>query len=515
MKKIQCYFTLELEIEMFYVDLRHNVKKIEKSSSSSANAFFYITRTAHFSNSSEKEQVEFVKSANMPNFAINDPKKFWIAADKYEQKNGRTSSTLTIALPNFISKKQRIELAEQLIDEFAKKNGFAFTCAIHNHASSLENKEQPHLHFMYSERPTRNNEHLPAKQFFSRYNVKNPDRGGVRKLTADALGYGKNHVDHIRKTTEKIINDYLTEHAPTKKIFINDLEIEVPSFVSCLSNRDYNQKFGTNLKDVEQLARFKLHNEKYHNKIAEKLDAIRRVREFNRYELYGKYYEAELDRRAKVADEKKRVADATLQAPASTGFKFSETLDVERLEKAFSFDKNLLSVMQSIRDFAHFDAVHRIKSKSVRYGYSQYEHNQIAVYDVFNVKEHRLQDDFKKNYTDYCLRVLNALETHYDTKLSVMRESLSLNISKFDLNSVCLYDEQHREILTQIIEPIKIFSMNQKNEVFSDHLVSLENKEMHIKSVFEQVKQHQTNQHEIGQKTEYAQEAELNNRFEL
>jgi hypothetical protein len=499
--------------KMFYADLKHNVKdkmittksgKVKKAPTST-NGFFYITRTAHFSKNKEGEEVEFVKSGNMPDYAKADPKKFWVNADRFEQKSGRTSSVLTIALPNNISKKQRIELVQKFIDEFANKHGFAYTCAIHNHVGSIEAKDQPHLHFMYSERPTLNNEDMHPKQFFSRCNAENPERGGVRKLTADALGFGKNHVDHIRKTTETLINDYLSQHAPTKKISIQGVEVEVPSFVSSLSNRDYNKKHGTQLKDVEQLPRWKVQDPKFAEEIAEKLETIRAVREHNNMQLYSKYYEAELARTTLEADTRRAAeVSAARQVPILSEtqkpqisaevntFKFSDKLDVDSLEQAVSFDPELLRVMQSVRDFADYEATQNIKSKDVRYGYSQNADNKVFVFNVADVPDSRLKDGFNQNYTDYCANVLNALETHYDAKLNVFKESLSLSISDFDLKGVLAYHEQHQKILKQIIEPIERFSLKSENEVFKTQLVSLKNKESLINSVLEQAQQYKS-----------------------
>lgn len=521
---------------MFYADLKHNskdkIKSNGKKAPTSTNGFFYITRTAHFSVEKNGEEVEWVKSGNMPEYAQNDPKQFWVNADRFEQKNGRTSSVLTIALPNNISKSQRIELVQKFIDEFANKHGFAYTCAIHNHVGSIEGKDQPHLHFMYSERPTLGNEDMHPKQFFSRCNADNPERGGVRKLTADTLGFGKNHVDHIRKTTETLINDYLSEHAPTKKIMLKNIEIEVPSFVSSLSNRAYNKIHGTKLKDVEQLPRWKVQSKdpKHQAEIAEKLKTIRTVREHNNMELYGKYYEAELAQRNTIKADTRKAAevsaafrvsvaatDQKVQVSAvSESFKFSETLDVERLERIVSFDPELLRVMQSVRDFADYEATQNIKSKDVRYGYSQNADNKVFVFNVADVSETRLNKHFKHNYTDYCHRVLTALETHYDAKLSVFKESLSLNISDSDLKSVLSYDDQHQKILKLIIEPIECFSLKSENEVFKTQLVSLKNKESLIKEIFETAQEYKSSHRkEVVQTPQNKPKVDNQNRFEF
>ncbi|WP_180067066.1 MobA/MobL family protein, partial [Acinetobacter sp. YH12129] len=357
---------------MFYLDMKHNVKGKttttrsgkEKKAPTSRNGFFYITRTAHFRNGKEGEEVEWVRSGNMPDYAKTDPKQFWVNADKYEQEKGRTSSVMTIALPNNISKKERIELVEKFIDEFANKHGFAFTCAIHNHRGSIEGKDQPHLHFMYSERPVIGNEHLSPKQFFARYNAKKPERGGVRKLSADVLGFGKNHVNHVRQTTENLMNDFLAERAPTKKITIKGIEVEVPSFVSSLSNRDYNKKFGTNLKDVPQLPRWKVQSKdpKHQAEIAEQLEAIRAVREHNNMQLYGQYYQAELARRQALDAVPKPAAESQTttqeQKPQTT---WGAVADIDRLEEITRFNPDLLPTLQAISDFASYDVTQHLK----------------------------------------------------------------------------------------------------------------------------------------------------------
>ena len=242
---------------MFYFDLQHNVKK----DSSSKNTFHYLTRTAHFKNDAkhENEKLEWVKSGNMPKWADGRPDLFWAAADKHEIERGRTSSAITIALPNNLTITQRQNLAKDLIQEFATQHQLPYTAAIHTHKSSITGEEQPHLHLMYSERSLSDGlERLPD-QFFSQYRPKNPTKGGAPKLTANALGYGKNQIQAYREITETLINQHLQQFAPTKKLLIGGIEVEVSSLVSCLSNNEYNRKHGTQLEDVPQIARWKLY----------------------------------------------------------------------------------------------------------------------------------------------------------------------------------------------------------------------------------------------------------------
>lgn len=291
---------------MFYCNLEHTSKKAVKTRSgkvknaaTAKNRFHYISRTSHFKNYKESasEQIEFVRSGNLPNFAEGKPAEFWDAADIYERSNGRTCSSLVVALPKELNQAQRIELAEAFIAEFADRYSYPFTCAIHNHVGSLGGQEQPHLHFMYSERHVDGIDRT-AEQFFKRYNPKDPQKGGAQKLTADVLGMGKAQLQLYRQKTEELINDSLMRYAPTKMVEIKGIQVEVPSLVSCLSNKEYNKKHGTQLKDVPVMNKaVRFAREKEPELVAERermTAEINQLRAENHYELYRPFYEAEL-----------------------------------------------------------------------------------------------------------------------------------------------------------------------------------------------------------------------------
>lgn len=299
---------------MFYCNLEHTAKKAIKTRSgkikngaTAKNRFHYITRTSHFKNYKESisEQIEFVKSGNLPSFAEGKPAEFWQAADVYERSNGRTCSSLVVALPKELNQAQRIELAEAFITEFADRYRFPFSCAIHNHAGSIAGIEQPHLHLMYSERHVDGIDRS-AEQFFKRYNPKDPQKGGAQKLTADVLGMGKAQLQLYRQKTEELINDSLMRYAPMKQVEIRGIQIEVPSRVSCLSHRDYNKKYGTQLQDVpvmNKAVRFACENEpELWAKQQHMIEEIQRIRAENRYEQYRSFYEAELKNRKEIEE---------------------------------------------------------------------------------------------------------------------------------------------------------------------------------------------------------------------
>jgi len=276
------------------MNIRHNVKKEHKSK----NAFHYLTRTAHFKLQKSNEKLEFVQSGNMPDWAKKNPATFWGNADKFEIARGRTSSTITVALPKELSPEQRGQLVQKLIQNFADQHKFPYTAAVHNHPSEITGEDQPHLHLMYSERTIADEIERPPEQFFKQYRPKNPTRGGAQKLTADALGFGKNQIKIYRQKTEEIINECLIQYAPMKQIEVRGLKIEVENRVSCLSNEDYNKKFGTKLQDVPQIARWKLHSSDpmIQLEVEAQKQTIRSIRQKNNFELYWREYKNEFDR---------------------------------------------------------------------------------------------------------------------------------------------------------------------------------------------------------------------------
>lgn len=310
-----------------------------KRAPSCINRFRYITRTAQYANHNDNknEKVEYVKSGNMPSFCTDRPDQFWEAAELYERKNGRTATSLVLALPKELSVEQRIELVEQIVQQFTEEYNFPYTVAIHNHPSEITGEDQPHLHLMYSERSVDEHDRT-ADQFFKRYNDKHPENGGAQKITADVRGEGKDLINLIRASSEVLINESLEQHAPTKIVKVKGIELEVPNVVSCLSHADYNKKFGTELKSVPQIPKSLLHldpnlrfddeekSQEYQQKLAQRKELINQVieiREHNNFELYKDYYypeyeykkrkDAEIKQQQELEQSKRNDADVKQQ----------------------------------------------------------------------------------------------------------------------------------------------------------------------------------------------------------
>ncbi|OIJ32248.1 MULTISPECIES: MobA/MobL family protein [Acinetobacter] len=361
---------------MYYYNQRQNVKNKKitiksgknkgktKESPTSKNGFHYITRTAHHATLKEGESVEFVKSGNMPQWAKNDPKKFWHSADKYEIERGRTSQVMTVALPKELSQWQRQELVEKFIDEFANKHQFPFTCAVHIHKSAITGEDQPHLHFMYSERTLADGLERPPEQFFKQYRPKNPTKGGAEKLTADALGLGRDQIAYHRQVAENLINESLVTYAPTKIVKVKgrnpgepELEIVVLNIASCLSNKDYNAKYGTNLKDVEQIPRYKLNSSDPDviKEVQAKKETIIATRDWNNFELYHQQYYAALENFKRKEAEKQQVVERI--SASDLAYKLDWITHQATAEKVKEIRK--LAALQDQPNYNHIDVLER------------------------------------------------------------------------------------------------------------------------------------------------------------
>lgn len=287
---------------MFFAGLKHLTKsnyltqtgRTIKSASAQA-AYHYLTRTGQFSQRKSNEVIEFEQHGNMPSWVKSDHANFWKTADLYEREKGRIATTLVIALPNHIRPEQRIELSQALIEELCNQHQFPYSAAIHRHAGSLSDIDQPHLHIMYSERGLDGIERSP-EQFFKQWNRKAPERGGTRKLTADVLGYGRDHIEVFREIVEQQINEILNKCAPTKTIEIKGEMVEVPSLVSRLSTNAYNKQYGKALKEVPMIPPYLMYSKDEDDiqALAELKNTIQEYRRFNIEEMYSEYYEAHM-----------------------------------------------------------------------------------------------------------------------------------------------------------------------------------------------------------------------------
>ena len=170
--------------------------------------FDYIMRDGKYApKADDLERLVTSDSGNMPEWAMNDPKFFWNMADELERENGRIYKEHIIALPRELNDTQLTDLARALIKEhIGDKHPYSF--AIHAPLAT-DGKEQPHLHFMYSER-TQDGIERGSDTFFKRYNSKNPSKGGCKKANlAMKKGEARQQAKELRYRIGDTINKHL------------------------------------------------------------------------------------------------------------------------------------------------------------------------------------------------------------------------------------------------------------------------------------------------------------------
>ena len=169
--------------------------------------FNYIMREDKYKPHADKlEKFEDCGHGNMPEWAKDNPKLFWQEADKHERENGRVYKEHIIALPRELNEQQRLELVQDWIkNEIGDKHPYSF--AIHT-PQGMDGKDQPHVHFMFSQRTHDGIERSPD-QFFKRYNSKYPERGGAKKANETLT---KTQSKEKTKEQRLRLGDFINKH---------------------------------------------------------------------------------------------------------------------------------------------------------------------------------------------------------------------------------------------------------------------------------------------------------------
>ena len=141
----------------------------------------YITREGKYGR--DADEVEHVEHGNMPEWASEDGRGYWQAADAGERANGRLFVEVQIALPNELDRTQQRDLARAFARQLTEGESLPYTVAVHRGESKDPSKpDNPHAHIVLSER---SNDGLArtAETWFRRANRQQPERGGAAKVS--------------------------------------------------------------------------------------------------------------------------------------------------------------------------------------------------------------------------------------------------------------------------------------------------------------------------------------------
>ena len=137
----------------------------------------YIEREGRYEK--DGEELEHKGHDNMPEWARDDPEKYWEAADEHERANGRLYSEVQFALPKELNEDERREAASSFAERLTGGERLPYTLAIHRGGANGEN---PHAHLMFSERGNDGIERS-GEQWFKRHNAKAPEKGRGAEVT--------------------------------------------------------------------------------------------------------------------------------------------------------------------------------------------------------------------------------------------------------------------------------------------------------------------------------------------
>ena len=302
----------------------HCTLKSDASKSGSAHSD-YINREGKYKaieNDRDKyqkyEDLVYKNSGNMPEWAKEDPREFWKAADEFERANGRSYTEIEIALPNELTHEQQ----KELVEEFIKKQlgeDHAYSYAIHSKKATLEpGKKNDHAHIMFSERKLDGIER-DRQQYFKRGNSKHPERGGNIK---DPDWNRRGKVEEVRRDWAESQNKYLERHGHEARVDHRNLEDQK---ISAIERGDIEKAKELNREPERHLG----------PKLAQKA-----VREVKQEMVKGKTKEEKIELRTQYY-EKDTTNEKAQQAAAARTYKKEAakvkeekaSLDVERIRQ--------------------------------------------------------------------------------------------------------------------------------------------------------------------------------------
>ena len=157
---------------IFHLDVKTGTRGGGQSASAK---YDYLGREGRYAK--DAAELEYKESGNLPQWAEDDPRSYWQAADEHERSNGRLFQQVEVALPVELDERQRRDLAGSFAERLTREERLPYTLAIHRGGEGGEN---PHAHLIISERANDGIERS-AEQWFKRANGKQPERGGAKK----------------------------------------------------------------------------------------------------------------------------------------------------------------------------------------------------------------------------------------------------------------------------------------------------------------------------------------------
>ncbi len=177
--------------------------------------FNYIFREQKYST---REDNLWNDWGNLPEWAQDDPAKFWQAVQKYEKRTPYRE--YVIALPEELSLRENVDLVKELIDhDLGAVQPYSFS--IHSVPSSVEKGHTNiHAHIMFSERMLEPDREMSEEQFFKRYSQKKDGTicGGAKKNRKYSFDNRRANLVELRKFYADLQNKYYEKNKRDERV---------------------------------------------------------------------------------------------------------------------------------------------------------------------------------------------------------------------------------------------------------------------------------------------------------
>ncbi|MBZ5560137.1 MAG: MobA/MobL family protein [Acidobacteriia bacterium] len=173
----------------------------------------YITRSEEYDDP-DRDAAIFVESDHMPEWADDEAREYWDAADVYERANGRLYVSADFALPRDLDTEDQVALAHAFAQELTDRERLPYTLAIHSGQNADGREHNPHAHLMISERQ---NDGIARtrEQWFRRTNRTHPDHGGAPK---SRTFHGREWMEHARERWAELTNTMLERNGRPERV---------------------------------------------------------------------------------------------------------------------------------------------------------------------------------------------------------------------------------------------------------------------------------------------------------
>ena len=193
-----------------------NVKTGSRDGGQSARARAqYIAREGK--DEKDRDELAHSESGNMPEWAEDDHRHYWAAADVHERVNGRLFVEVECALPKELNEAEQRTLAGSFAAQLTGQVRLPYTMALRRGGGG-----NPHVRLMISERALDGHDR-DAERWFKRYNAKEPEKGGARKSRSL---HGREWLENTRRGWARAANRALEEAGRAERIDHRSLELQ-------------------------------------------------------------------------------------------------------------------------------------------------------------------------------------------------------------------------------------------------------------------------------------------------